>query len=97
MNFQDYHSIQSGEMIFTKARGLSGKTAGEHVGTVDHLDGGYVKMKRRDAPDRRHHWFPVNWVDRVEDGIVYLNQTLEDFERGVLDSDPLPRAERKTG
>lgn len=98
MTFHDYHSVRPNQMVFTRARGLSGKTAGEHVGTVDHMDGGaYVKLKRRDAVDRRHHWFLVNWVDRVEDNVVYLNVTLEEFEKGMLDSNPLPASERRVG
>jgi hypothetical protein len=46
---------------------------GEHVGTVDHLEGSdRIKLARNDpAADGQHHFIPVSWVDRV-DGHVHL-------------------------
>ena len=41
---------------------------GEHVGTVDHLEGSdRIKLTRSDAAaDGQHHYIPVTWVDHVD-------------------------------
>ncbi len=48
---------------------------GEHVGTVDHLDGSDgIKLTRTDpAADGKHHIIPLAWVDHV-DVHVHLNR-----------------------
>lgn len=40
---------------------------GDPIGLVDGLDGAEVKLQRRDGKSGgRHHWIPVDWVDKVE-------------------------------
>jgi hypothetical protein len=43
------------------------------IGTVDHLEGGDVKLTRKDSPDGLHHFIPTMWIARVDDR-VYLNK-----------------------
>ena len=51
---------------------------GQHVGTVDHLDGSdRIKLTRDDSPDGRHHFIPTGWVERV-DQTVHLNKPAEE-------------------
>ncbi len=52
---------------------------GEHVGTVDHLDGGNrIKLTKSDPKaGGRHHYISVDWVDHV-DRHVHLNKTSSD-------------------
>jgi hypothetical protein len=51
---------------------------GQHVGTVDHLlKSGLVKLTKSDAPDGRHHMFPVSWVERV-DQHVHLSKSSQE-------------------
>ena len=51
---------------------------GQHVGTVDHLDGSdRIKLTRDDSPDGRHHFIPTSWVERV-DQTVHLNKPAEE-------------------
>ena len=45
---------------------------GEHVGTVDHVDGDTIKLTKTDAADHQHHFLPFDMVDRVEDNRIYL-------------------------
>lgn len=47
---------------------------GEHVGTVDHLEGeAAIKLTKSDpAANGEHHFIPVDWVDHV-DQHVHLN------------------------
>ena len=40
---------------------------GDPIGLVDHLDGAEVKLQRKDGESGgRHHWIPVDWVEKVE-------------------------------
>lgn len=46
---------------------------GNHLGTVDHLDGDRIKLTRSDSPDREHHYVALSEVAGIEDGRVRLN------------------------
>jgi hypothetical protein len=51
---------------------------GQHVGTVDHLEGqDQIKLTQNDSPDGRHHYIPTDWVDRVDD-TVHLNKPADE-------------------
>ena len=51
---------------------------GEHVGTVDSLEGDdMIKLARTDSPDGKHHYLAVDLVDRVDEH-VHLNLTAEE-------------------
>ena len=52
---------------------------GEHVGTVDHLDGSdRIKLTKTDSPDGpHHHLIPLEWVDHV-DAHVHLSMDAAD-------------------
>ncbi|MPY65189.1 DUF2171 domain-containing protein [Deinococcus sp. SDU3-2] len=46
---------------------------GEHVGTVDHVEGDQLKLTRTDSPDGQHHYVPLSQVESMDDVAVYLN------------------------
>jgi hypothetical protein len=49
---------------------------GQHVGTVDHLDGQRIKLTKTDpAAGGEHHYFHLDVVEAVRDGKVVLNRT----------------------
>jgi len=50
---------------------ITGKN-GQHVGTVDEVDGDRIKMTRTDSDDGKHHYLDFDLVDRVEDNRIYL-------------------------
>jgi hypothetical protein len=51
---------------------------GQHVGTVDYLEGSdSIKLTKSDAKDGKHHLIPADWVDRV-DQKVYLKKSSQD-------------------
>ncbi len=53
---------------------------GQHVGTVDHLEGNdKIKLTKNDAPDGKHHFIPVSLVDHV-DAHVHLNKPAKDVQ-----------------
>ena len=47
---------------------------GQHVGTVDEVDGDAIKLTKSDSMDDMHHFLSMNDVDRLDDNRVYLNQ-----------------------
>jgi hypothetical protein len=48
--------------------------AGQHVGTVDHLDNGRIKLTKSDPTSGgEHHFVDLNLADRVENGALHLS------------------------
>lgn len=45
---------------------------GEHVGTVDDLEGNRIKLTKSDSADSNHHYIDLDNVDRIDDNRVYL-------------------------
>ncbi|WP_159998350.1 DUF2171 domain-containing protein [Roseomonas sp. 18066] len=45
-------------------------SCGNHVGTVDHLDGSRIKLTAQDSADGRHHFLALDAVAEVRDGKV---------------------------
>lgn len=77
--------------LMVHARGDSSMRGapGVHVGTVDHLDGEkWIKLAKSDSVDGRHHWIPVDWVERVDDKAIYLNKDAAAFREEALDEKP---------
>ena len=54
---------------------------GQHVGTVDHVEGSdKIKLTKTDPKaGGKHHFIPVNWVARV-DAHVHLNKPAKDAQ-----------------
>ncbi|HEY8613477.1 MAG TPA: DUF2171 domain-containing protein [Roseomonas sp.] len=45
---------------------------GQHVGTVDEVEGDRIKLTKKDDPDRsgqHHHFLPVSSIDKVDDKV----------------------------
>jgi hypothetical protein len=55
---------------------------GEHVGTVDHLDGDRIKLTKSDSPDGQHHYISLSDVRSVDDVAVYLDKAHSDIQMG---------------
>ena len=55
---------------------------GQHVGTVDHLQGAdKIKMTKGDSKDGKHHLISVDLVDHV-DTHVHLKKAAKDVQSG---------------
>jgi hypothetical protein len=53
-------------------------SCGTHVGEVDHVEGNTIKMTKNDpAAGGKHHFVPVDWVERV-DKHVHLTKNSEE-------------------
>ena len=53
---------------------------GEHVGTVDHLDGDQLKLTRDDSTDGQHHYVALSQVESMDNVAVYLNVSRNDIK-----------------
>jgi hypothetical protein len=56
-------------------------SCGKKVGVVDHVEGGAIKLTRKDSPDGQHHFVPTGWVDHV-DSHVHLSKNSAETESG---------------
>ncbi len=55
---------------------------GAHVGTVDHVDNGEIKLTKKDAEaGGLHHYIPVDFVQSIEDNTVRLDRPAEEVKR----------------
>jgi len=45
---------------------------GQHVGTVDEVEGERIKLTRSDSQDNMHHFLCLGDIDRIEDNRIYL-------------------------
>lgn len=51
---------------------------GQHVGTVDHVQGNQLKLTKNDpAAMGQHHYIPTTWIDHI-DQHVHLNKSSQD-------------------
>ena len=59
---------------------------GVHIGTVDHIDGDRIKLKKSDSPQAeggegaKHHWLPLGLVAEVEGNDVRLSATAQNAQ-----------------
>lgn len=53
---------------------------GEHVGTVDHMEGeNQIKLTKNDSTDGQHHYVNLSQVESMDDVAVYLNVTRDEI------------------
>ena len=52
-------------------------SCGKKVGVVDHVDGGAIKLTKKDSPDGQHHFIPVGWVERVDSHVHLKKNSME--------------------
>ena len=62
---------------------------GIKVGSVDHIDGEFLKLNRKDADDRLHHWIPLSWIERIDEQNVFLNHSEAEYKHSRRNSKPL--------
>ncbi|MEJ5976751.1 DUF2171 domain-containing protein [Novosphingobium sp. PS1R-30] len=48
--------------------------AGQHVGTVDHVDGDRIKLARSDSSDGEHHYVSLSQVAGIEGDKIRLRE-----------------------
>ena len=45
---------------------------GQHVGTVDDVEGDRIKLTKSDSSDSIHHYLSMDDVEKIDDNRVYL-------------------------
>jgi hypothetical protein len=55
-------------------------SCGTKVGVVDHVEGGAIKLTKKDSRDGHHHFIPTAWVARV-DTHVHLKKNSKETEQ----------------
>ena len=55
---------------------------GKHVGTVDHLDNGRIKLTKSDpSSGGQHHFLDLALVQEIKGGAVCLNKSADEARR----------------
>jgi hypothetical protein len=54
-------------------------SCGSFMGKVDRVQGGLIKLTKKDSPDGMHHLIPMEWVAKVHDHI-HLNKNSKEVE-----------------
>ena len=47
---------------------------GQHVGTVDDVEGDNIKLTKSDSGDDMHHFIAMSDVEKIDDNRVYLKE-----------------------
>jgi len=47
-------------------------STGQHVGTVDSVDGDRIKLTRSDSADGRHHYLDIDQIDKIAENRAWL-------------------------
>lgn len=54
---------------------------GQHIGTVDHLDAGRLKLTRTDSADGQHHYLPLSEISLVDEDKITSQLTRDEALR----------------
>lgn len=74
------NQVKPNLVVYAKASKNAGDSGGQKIGTVDHMEGAnLIKLKKSDSDDGRHHFIPLNWVERMDENAIYLNKTADEF------------------
>jgi hypothetical protein len=60
---------------------------GEHVGTVDKVEGDQIKLTKEDSENGRHNFIPCDMVESIDGETVTLSQSAEDAKSAFEDKD----------
>ncbi len=67
-------NIREHMMVHAMGAGSMNGVVGEHIGTVDHVEGDRIKLTKNDSPDGQHHYIPLAWVKSVDGNTVHLSK-----------------------
>ena len=56
-------------------------SCGQKLGVVDHVEGDSIKLTKKDSPDDRHHFIPLDWVDHVDRHVHISKNSQEAMEQ----------------
>ena len=71
----DLSRIQRNLPVNAKNPGVTQGPSVINIGRVERVEpNGYIKLAQNDALTSGDHWFPMDWVESVSNGVVCLNQ-----------------------
>jgi hypothetical protein len=73
--------IQEHMMVHAKGEGSMNGVQGVHIGTVDKVENGMIKLTKNDSADGQHHYIPLEWVESVQENTVHLMKPAEEVKR----------------
>jgi|GEM_PF-6340617 len=85
----DLALIKPNLLVQAKGTGPVPGIQGIKVGSVELIDGPYVKLNRADSDDGKPHWIPLECVDYADDMAIYLKITESEYRSSRLDNPPL--------
>jgi hypothetical protein len=85
----DISKIKKDMVVNAKNPGEAKGPTEVNIGVVEQVEGDrYVKLAKNTAPDGREHWFPVDWVESVDEEAIYLNQPADKVMAGLINEAP---------
>lgn len=66
--------IREDMMVHALSAGHMNGVIGEHIGTVDAVEGERIKLTKNDSPDGLQHYIPLAWVKSVEGNTIHLSK-----------------------
>ena len=71
---------------------------GQHVGTVDKLEGDRIKLTKNDPQAQgQHHYLPLNTVGSIEQNVVRLNLTADEARQQAMGGGSMGQAGGQAG
>ncbi len=74
-------NIREHMMVHAKGAGSMNGVSGEHIGTVDGVEGDMIKLTKSDSKDGMHHYIPMSWVESVDGNAVHLSKDAQSVMR----------------
>lgn len=85
----DISQLQEHLPVYAEGPGGLEGASDTHIGNIDAVEGDkYIKLTKNNAPDGKHHWFPIDWIRAVDERAVYLKKTVDEVMKELLDEQP---------
>ena len=82
-------NVREHMMVHAKGGPSMNGVPGQHIGTVDHVEGDMIKLTKNDSQDGLHHYIPLSWVETVDGNTVHLSKDAESVMRDWKTEDPM--------
>lgn len=85
----DASKIQKNLIVHAKGAGTMQEASGVHIGVVESVeDEQFVKLAPDSSFGDGDRWFPIDWVESVDEKAVYLSKTENEVKAGLVDQHP---------
>jgi hypothetical protein len=85
----DISTIQEKWVVNARNPGVSHGPCLINIGTVERVEeNGYIKLAKNDDLDGREHWFPSDWIESADGGVVCLKEPADKVMQGLTNELP---------